>query len=247
MTGKFTTLSPNWNIPHVKAYTILALASDSSPVSFGYDNSLADDCRKRVEELINPEHPISWLRQVHGDRIVELPVNEKSVAVSETGLIEADGAYTSDKRTVCTVITADCLPVVFADQAGTRVGVAHAGRKGLQHGILFEMIKKIGIPVEKMHVWMGPGIAAESYPISAEIREEVLSLSPLYEPIFAYAGDGQYLMDLYEMARIQLVYHGIPGRNIDGAVWNTFLDKRFHSARRDKAQSGRMATMVWME
>ncbi|MDD4922323.1 MAG: peptidoglycan editing factor PgeF [Bacteroidales bacterium] len=249
MIHPFTTLSPSWSIPNVKAYTILAFSSDSSPVSFGYDNPLVADCRKKIEQLIKPAYPMLWLKQVHGNRVLELPFTEnKEIKDFFDPLnIEADGTYTFHRRTVCTIVTADCLPIVFASKDGTRVGVAHAGRKGLEKDIISEMIKKINIPADEIYVWIGPGIASESYPVSREIRDEVLSLSPAYESVFAEGETDQFLMDLYLVANIQLASHGIPKENIDGAAWNTYTDKRFHSARRDKAQSGRMATVVWME
>jgi len=174
-----------------------------------------------------------------------LPASD--TALSGSARLEADGAYTFRKRVVCSILTADCLPIVFADKAGTRVGVAHAGRRGLENGILSEMIRKINIPAESTYVWIGPGIAAESYPISREIREDVLALSSAYEQVFTEGEREQYYMDLYQVARIQLMSHHIPVENIDGAAWNTYVDKRFHSARRDKQDSGRMATVVWME
>jgi YfiH family protein len=231
----FSTLSPDWNIPNVSAHTILATDS----VSFSHDNLPARICRERLERLVGPEIPINWLRQVHGNRIVQLPFSDNEV--------EADGVFTFQKRTVCAVITADCLPIVFSDAKGTQVGVVHAGRRGLQNGIVSEMVGNFRAPAEELFAWIGPGIVAESYPISGAIREEVLALSASYEKLFTPGEQGQFYMDLYEMARMQLVGLGISRDRIGGASWDTFADNRFHSARRDKEQSGRMATVVWME
>jgi len=240
MTTFFTTLSPDWNIPNIKAYTVLAKGLDSSIVSFSHQNLFSIECRQKLEELVKPTYPINWLWQVHGNRIVELPVQSDV-------LIEADGGYTTNKRTVCAVITADCLPIVFSNQSGTQVGVVHAGRKGLQKDIILEMIKTFKDSIEEINVWLGPGIAAGSYPVSSEIREEVLAISLAYEKVFTKVEDGHYLMDLYEVAKMQLLSQGILKSRISGAEWNTFTDMRFHSARRDKDLSGRMATVVWIE
>jgi len=240
MNTFFTTVSPDWNIPNIKAHTFLAKGMDSSLVSFSHHDLLSFQCRQKLEEFAKPAYPVNWLLQVHGNRIVELP------AQSDV-LIEADGGFTSKKRTVCAVITADCLPIVFTNQYGTQVGVVHAGRKGLQKNIIMEMIKTFNDSVEEIYAWIGPGIAAGSYPVSSEIREEVLAISLAYEAVFTKEEDGHYLMDLYEVARMQLANLGILKSHISGAAWNTFTDKRFHSARRDKDQSGRMATVVWIE
>ena len=239
MTSFFSTLSPDWTIPNVKAYTILTSASDFSPVTFSHDNFQASHCREQLELLTKPLQPICWLRQVHGNRIVEMPVTGEN--------IEADGAFTHQKNIVCAIMTADCLPIIFSNQSGTQVGVVHAGRKGLQKGIISEMINTFDVAVEEIYAWIGPGIAAESYPISKEIKAEVLALSSSYEKVFSEGLNGQPLMDLYEVARMQLANHGIINDHISGASWDTFTDERFHSARRDKDKSGRMATIVWME
>lgn len=248
MNCAFNTLSPDWNIPNVKAYTILSTDSDFNAVTFSRDSLSGTICREKLEQFIKPASPVLWLRQVHGNRIVELPMPGGAGCVNaDLEEIEADGSFTLQKNVVCAILTADCLPIVFAGQAGSKVGVAHAGRKGLQNGIISDMFRKLETSADEIYVWIGPGIAAESYPISREIREEVLLLSPAYKSVFTKLDEGQYLMDLYKVAKMQLEWLGIPKDHISGAAWNTFPDRRFHSARRDKAQSGRMATVVWMK
>lgn len=240
MNTHFSTLSPSWDLPRVKAYTILAVDADLNSLSFGRFAPFDLGCRKRLEQLVKPDHATNWLLQVHGNRLVELPLSRQMD-------VEADGSYTFQKRTVCAVLTADCLPIVFSNLAGTQVGVVHAGRKGLQNGIVSTMVKAFQSPPTQILAWIGPGIAAESYPISPEIKAEVLALSTDYERLFKETDDGSFLMDLYEMARMQLGSCGLLKEHISGAAWNTFSDTRFHSARRDKDLSGRMATVVWMD
>lgn len=247
MIKNFNTISPDWNIPHVKVCTVLASASDFSLVTFNHDNPLGDQCKKHIEQLIQPCQPIIWLRQVHGKRIIQVPVKDSSGNVCSLMNPEADGVFTYNKRAVCAVITADCLPIAFSNKNGTQIGVVHAGRKGLQNGIITEMVKEFKIQPEEIFAWIGPGIAAESYRISSDIREEFLELSSAYESVFTDCGEGQYLMDLYEVARIQLEVNGLKKEHVSGGTWNTFSDKRFHSARRDKGLAGRMATIAWME
>jgi len=251
MIKNFNTISPDWNIPHVKVCTVLASASDFSLVTFNHDNPLGDQCKKNIEHLIQPCQPIIWLRQVHGKRIVQVPMKENITDSSGNDCylknLEADGVFTFNKRAVCAVITADCLPIAFSNRNGTQIGVVHAGRKGLQNGIITEMVKSFKVLPEEIFAWIGPGIAAESYRISREIREEFLALSSVYETVFTDCGEGQYLMDLYQVARIQLEINGFKKEHVSGGTWDTFSDKRFHSARRDNGQSGRMATLAWME
>lgn len=234
----FCTLSPKWDIPNVKAFTILKQANDASPISFSHDSKLGDSSREILSSYIKPASSVTWLRQVHGNEILELPVK---------GEPEADGSFTFQKGVVCAILTADCLPIVFSDCDGVKVGAVHAGRRGLQHGVISNMIRNLEIPADKIRVWIGPGIAAKSYLISKEIRKEFLDLSEEYASVFTKFDENQYYMDLYRVARMQLESHGILKDSIFGENWDTFSDERLHSARRDGAHSGRMATVVWME
>jgi YfiH family protein len=240
MSGRlssFKTLSPDWPIPKVHAYTLLAETVDGQPVSFSFHTALGAECRSILEASILPAEPITWLKQVHGDTILDLP---------QPGRPEADASWTTRKRTVCVVQTADCLPVVFARLDGRAVGVAHAGRRGIENGLLLKMAKQLGKPSELL-AWIGPGIAAESYPVSAEMKNHFLKRYPDWSFVFEEVTPGQYHMDLPRIAKLQLERAGLPQEQISGGIWNTFTDPIFHSARRDGEQSGRMATVVWME
>lgn len=237
MLSPFRTLSPEWSIPGIHACTILALAENDAPVSFSFHTPLGLECRNQLQEILSPAEPITWLKQVHGDAILELP---------QPGRPEADASWTSCKRTVCVVQTADCLPVVFAHQDGRTVGVAHAGRRGIENGLLEKMAKQLGNPSELL-AWIGPGIAAESYPVSREMRDHFLKHHPEWPHVFEEGAPGQFHMDLSRIARLQLERAGLPSGQISGGSWNTFTDPIFHSARRDEEQSGRMATVIWMD
>lgn len=234
MLPPFQSLSPEWNIPSVKACTLLANDLTGNPVSFSQHTSLGLECRDRLETMLGP---ISWIRQVHGETMVELPVE---------GRPEADACFTLRKNTVCAVLTADCLPVVFARNDGSAVAVVHAGRKGIELGLLPKMVHQLGSPSSLM-VWIGPGIAAESYPVSAEMRAHFLSIHPDWPHVFEERSSGQFHMDLYQIARLQLLNSGVPSEQISGAQWNTFTDPLLHSARRDGAYSGRLVTLAWLE
>jgi polyphenol oxidase len=233
----FKIVAPDWSLPGVHACTILATAIDGSPVSFSFHTNLGATCREKLQELLSPTEPITWLKQVHGDTILELP---------QLGRPEADATLTFRKNTVCVVQTADCLPVVFARNDGTAVGVVHAGRRGIELGLLEKMVHNIGNPSD-LNVWIGPGIAAESYPVSAEMRDHFNQHNPDWPFVFAEGVPGQFHMDLQQIARLQLLRSGILPEHLSGAAWNTFADPLLHSARRDGEHSGRMATLVWME
>jgi polyphenol oxidase len=237
MLAPFQTLTPDWSLPGVHACTILAAFEDGSPVSFSFHSNLGLECRTLLQELLLPAEPVTWLKQVHGDILLELP---------QPGRPEADATFTYQKNTVCVVQTADCLPVVFARKDGTAVGVVHAGRRGIEIELLEKMVHQLGNPTELL-VWIGPGIAAESYPVSADMRHHFLKNNPDWSFVFKEGAPGQFHMDLQQIARLQLLRSGILPENLSGAEWNTYTNPLLHSARRDGEHSGRMATLVWME
>jgi hypothetical protein len=234
----FRILTPAWNIPGVRAFTVLAVTESNQRITFDINTDQGETCRELLELSVQPRQPITWLRQVHGNKIVRLPAN---------GDPHADGSFTVEKGVVCEVITADCLPIVFADQAGKRVGIVHAGRRGLYLEIISRFVAVFGVPPDEIMVWIGPGVSRDNYVISKEIRDQFISLSDEYSSVFHQVRDAEYGMDLYQTAKIQLAGLGIPEKNISGAEWDTFSDDRFHSARRDKEKAGRMVTAVWME
>ncbi|HPT30609.1 MAG TPA: peptidoglycan editing factor PgeF [Prolixibacteraceae bacterium] len=238
MASDFQIIKPPWENPGVRAYLVTALSEDNERVTFDGQSCEGSKFRSLLEQKIHPLHPVSWIRQVHGNNIVRLPVDDHP---------EADGSFTTQKGVVCEVITADCLPIVFSDFAGTRVGIVHAGRRGLYLEIIARMVAVFGVPPGEIMVWIGPGISRENYVISKEICDQFLSLSSEYSSVFHQVRETEYGMDLYQTAKIQLSGLGIPQKNISGAEWDTFSDDRFHSARRNHEQAGRMATVVWME
>lgn len=237
MLAPFQLVTPGWSLPGVHACTILATSDDGHPVSFSFHTNVGLECRNLLEKLLLPAEPVTWLKQVHGDTLLELP---------QTGRPEADASWTSRKNTVCVVQTADCLPVVFARADGTAVGVVHAGRRGLEIGLLGKMVRQLGKASELL-AWIGPGIAAESYPVSQEMRDHFLTIHPSWPFVFNEGAPGQFHMDLYQIAKLQLQDAGLPPGQISSGNWNTYANPLFHSARRDGDQSGRMATLVWMD
>jgi polyphenol oxidase len=234
----YSSIGPRWSLSGVHIHTILTSDCLLAPVSFDWHSSFGISSRSKLYDLLDSGAPITWLHQVHGDRMVELPCS---------GSPEADGCFTSESGVVCAVLTADCLPVAFAHRNGSRVGMVHAGRKGLEQNILSKMVKTMGVPAEELMVWVGPGIAKDSYVISGEIRTAFLNDFPGCEEVFEPVGANQFQMDLYRIATWQLEAAGVLAVNIEVCGCDTFKDDRFHSARRDGAESGRMATLIWRD
>ncbi|MEZ5542458.1 MAG: peptidoglycan editing factor PgeF [Pseudomonadota bacterium] len=182
-----------------------------------------------------PGEPV-WLRQVHGVRVVE--------AGRDGVEPEADAAWTGRPGVVCAVLTADCLPVVFADRGARCVAVAHAGWRGLAAGVLEATVAQLPVPAADLVTWLGPAIGPAAFEVGAEVRDVFMAQDARAGAAFAPGADGRWYADLYGLARQRLAACGVPA--VQGGGWCTYSDAaRFYSYRRD-GTTGRMATLVWL-
>lgn len=176
-----------------------------------------------------------WLKQVHGVRVA---------GDGESTWQPADAAVTAKRGAACVIMTADCLPVVFCDRAGTRVAAAHAGWRGLAAGVLEATLQSMG--TQDVLAWMGPAIGPQAYEVGAEVREAFVGHSAEAAKAFLPGkAEGKWWCDLYGLARLRLEAAGV--MDIYGGGFCTFTDReRFFSFRRD-GETGRMATLIWLE
>jgi YfiH family protein len=143
------------------------------------------------------------------------------------------------------ILTADCLPVVFANEDGTEIGAAHAGWRGLAAGVLENTIAAMGSQPEKVIAWLGAAAGPQAYEIGAEVFDAFVSQDANAASAFVATRPGHWRVDLYALARQRLAKLGIT--RIHGGDLCTISDpQRFFSHRRD-ARTGRMATVVWMQ
>ncbi|HEY1991051.1 MAG TPA: peptidoglycan editing factor PgeF [Gammaproteobacteria bacterium] len=190
--------------------------------------------RSRLQQELGAAAP-RWLQQVHGIRVVQ-----DGGSVQEP----ADAAVTARRGTACAVMTADCLPVIFCDPAGSCVAAAHAGWRGLSAGVLEATLKAMG--TQDVLAWMGPAIGPQAYEVGAEVREAFVGHSAGAAKAFLPGkAEGKWWCDLYTLARQRLEAAGV--KAVYGGGSCTFTDReRFFSFRRD-GQCGRMATLIWLE
>ena len=178
-----------------------------------------------------------WLKQEHGVGVVD--------ASRHAGPVEADAAYTQDKGVVCTVMVADCMPVLLADEQGEAVAAAHAGWRGLSAGVIEATVGAMGLPAARLLAWLGPAIGPRVYEVGAEVREAFVAKDSRAEAAFAPTRPGHWNLDLYAVARQRLASLGIT--RVSGGDFCTHTDqKRFFSYRRDKAMQ-RMAAAIWLQ
>ena len=176
-----------------------------------------------------------WLTQVHGSTVVD--------ADSVTSAApEADGAVSRAAGMACAVLTADCLPVLFAARDGSAVGAAHAGWRGLAGGVLENTVAALGLAPDALLAWLGPAISQSAFEVGPEVRDAFTANDPSADDHFVPNARGRLQADLYGLARQRLNAMGVSA--VYGGGWCTLSDsERFFSYRRDPT-CGRMATLV---
>lgn len=179
----------------------------------------------------------AWLTQTHSTDVV---LAEPAVTA------EADALWTEQPGVACTIMTADCLPVLFCDRAGTRVAAAHAGWRGLLSGVLENTLQTLAVRPQDVLAWLGPAIGPQAFEVGAEVRTAFIEADVQAASAFVpSARAGHYLADIYLLARQRLQAQGVTA--IHGGGYCTFNDPlRFYSYRRD-GQTGRMASLIWLQ
>jgi polyphenol oxidase len=244
-------LEPDWPAPPgIRAAATLRAGGVSPPPwhALNLGDHVGDDparvaANRRLlgEALGLPEAP-AWLSQVHGREVLRL---EGATLPAER---VADGAVTGRPGRVLAVLTADCLPVLFCSADGRRIGVAHAGWRGLADGVLEATFAALGAPAAEVLAWIGPGIGAAAYEVGAEVRDACLAAWADAAESFAPGRPGRWQFDLAGLARRRLEALGLAA--VHGGQWCTYADPaRFYSHRRDGAAgpTGRMATLLWID
>lgn len=255
MTNAINLIEPSWAGPkQVKAFCTTrhggVSKSPFNTLNLGLnagDDSVDVLQNRSIVKAHLPTEPL-WLKQIHG-----VTVSTPTTRKTSTGKpFEADAAVTNIPNEVLAILTADCMPALFASKSGGVIGAAHAGWRGLSGGILEATLQAMlaispDLSPKDIVVWMGPAIG----PTAFEVGEDVLQafapqgqdiLSKAFTPI---AGSpGKYLANLYLLARERLRPLGI--EQIDGGDFCTFNDlERFFSYRRDK-ETGRFASLIWI-
>ena len=200
--------------------------------------SVAENRRRLADHL--PASPC-WLEQVHGTTLVDAA----GLGVAEVPV--ADGAFARAPGVVCAVMTADCLPVLLCDQAGSVVAAVHAGWRGMQAGILERAVEALAVPAVRLLAYLGPAIGPQAFEVGDEVRNAFLAAHQ--EAVAAFLPAPQppahkWLADIYLLARQSLRRAGVDA--IYGGGSCTVREaQHFFSYRRDGV-TGRMAALIWL-
>jgi YfiH family protein len=240
---------PDWPAPPgVRALSTLRgdARSGASKVPYGYFNlgdhvgdapaAVAENRRRLKAAAGLPGEPI-WLSQVHGIVVADL---DSPVAPGP-----ADAAIARGSAKVCAILTADCLPLVFATASGDTVAAAHAGWRGLAAGVIEATVHSMGSPPACVVAWLGPAIGPKHFEVGAEVRDAFLEGDAKAVEAFEPNARGRFMADLGLLARRRLQALGVS--RIYGGGECTFAQAdRYYSHRRDGI-SGRQATLIWRE
>jgi YfiH family protein len=200
--------------------------------------AVAHNRARLAQALALPATPL-WLTQTHGVQVVNAA---KQAAESRC---EADACHTDQPGAVCVVLTADCLPIVLCDRAGTHVAAVHAGWRGLAAGVIETAVAALGKSGAELMAWLGPAIGPAHFEVGEDVRECFLRHDPHAAQAFAGSPRGRYYADIYQLARLRLAQCDVA--SVWGGQYCTYGDtRRFYSYRRDGV-TGRMATLIWLE
>jgi YfiH family protein len=245
--GAESFLIPDWPAPaRVRAVqtTRIGGVGQGAYAGFNLATHVGDEAavvaanRAALKSALSLPAEPRWLEQVHGTLALQLPATDCNTA---------DASWTANADQVCVVMTADCLPVLFCDEAGECVATAHAGWRGLVDGVLEATVASMPVPPSRLIVWLGPAIGPQAFEVGAEVRMRFVAIDAAAAQHFVAAADnsGKFYADIYGLARDRLRRSGV--QRISGGGLCTVTDaSRFFSFRRDRV-CGRIASLVWLQ
>ncbi len=214
----------------VGAYATLNLGGN------GDNDAAVAENRRRVEAFL-PSPPV-WLDQVHGTTVANIAGESRRTAPV------ADAAVTREANVVLAVRVADCLPVLLAARDGGVIGIAHAGWRGLAHGVVENAVAAMSIPSSKIDAWLGPAIGPDAFEVGDDVFVAFTENDGAAAACFRAVHPGKWHADLYALARRRLEQTGV--RDVFGGGYCTCADDaRFYSYRRTR-ETGRMAAFLWI-
>ncbi len=253
-------LIPDWPAPaRVKSAITLRVGGcsrapfDSNNLALHVSDSAVDVQKNRnnlIAALALPGEPL-WLDQCHGTELAYVP--DYLIDQAPQQVVTADGSYSDKANTVCAILTADCLPVLFCNQSGSQVAAAHAGWRGLCGGILRKTVATFDESPQQVMAYLGPAIGPQIFEVGAEVLQAFLQgaqnthhQQAVRQAFKAVDGSvNKYLADLHALARAELRAFGV--NQIYGGNYCTYSDsERFYSFRRE-SKTGRNASLIWLQ
>lgn len=267
-------IRPDWPVPDTikSIYTTRQGGVSKAPFdSFNLATHVGDlledvlaNRQQLFEQACLPSEPI-WLDQQHTDIAIELDQSDLNTQVSHslshTPPI-ADASWTQCPGLVSVVMTADCLPILITNQAGTIVCAIHAGWKGLAKGVVSKTIQSFPAEIqrspEQLMAWIGPAISAQHFEVGQDVYDTFVNQDAANSSYFhakpplevslkasRQSVPEKYLADLPGLVKKEL--NGLGVSHVYGGNLCSFaLSEDFFSYRRS-GKTGRMASLIWIE
>ena len=244
-------LRPKWDIPeHVQSF----VSTRSGGVSAGLYTSLnlgtnvgdqPENVKQNREKIRAhlPNEPI-WLNQVHGT----------DISTDKVPIEQADGIVTERSNRVLSIMTADCLPLLFCDHTGDLLAACHGGWRGLSQGIVAKTVQQMLLEkrpddtkkyLAGISVYLGPCIGPQHFEVGIDVVEAFhhhgeLLIKDAFKSSLSHE---KCHANLFKIATIQCQLLGI--EKIFTEEICCFEEKDvFFSHRRDR-QTGRFASFLW--
>jgi polyphenol oxidase len=235
-------LIPDWPAPaNIKAFSTYKndqqqSAYGSLATHTGDELSIIATNRNTLIQSLNTTAEAQWLNQTHSNIVHH--------AQNIIATPNADACYTQENQLICTVLTADCVPILLCNLDGTEVASVHAGWRGLAQNIIQSSIKDFKCPPQQILAWIGPCISQPCYSVDQKLVTHFHSIDPNLSQYFKRSDNAQYHADLVGIAQYQLEACAIG--HITSSNLCTHSDKRFFSWRRGQC-SGRQASGIWIK
>lgn len=237
-----TLITPDWPAP-ANIKTVISTRpgghSTGAYASFNLAHHVDDDPqavtdnRQVLQQLLGLTQAPYWLVQSHTNKVVLAGATNN----------HADASYTRAIGLACVVMTADCLPVLITNSQGSQVAAIHAGWRGLAAGIIEQSIKTFN-QHDELLVYLGPAIGPSAFEVGEEVYQAFCAKNPLQQTAFKPASANKYYADLYSLATTILKQHDID--QIYGGEYCTYSQAGlFYSYRRDRGNTGRMASLIY--
>nr|WP_221235155.1 peptidoglycan editing factor PgeF [Sphingopyxis panaciterrulae] len=190
------------------------LASLNCGLGSGDDPALIAENRRRAADAVLPGAALAGVYQVHGRRCVTV-----DAATDLAARPEADALATRTPGILLGILTADCVPVLFADREAGVVAAAHAGWKGAIAGITdatLDAMEGLGARRGAIAAAIGPCIGRASYEVDAGFVERFVADDPANERFFAAGRPGHAMFDIAAYVAARLAAAGVTRIAIGG-------------------------------
>ena len=235
----------DWSVPaHVHAGTTTRSGGVSLPPfsDFNLAGHVGDEPdavagnRLQLRKQLNLPAEPAWLKQQHGNSVIEINTSVPA---------QADGGYTSTPGEICTVLTADCIPLLLCNDTGTEIAALHIGWRGLCKRIIQRGLSMFDAAPHELSAWIGPHISRENYEVGIDV---VRACSSIWEETHTAITPGcadHWYLDLGQLVKTELLQLGV--KDISSCRQCTYANEElFYSYRRDGV-TGRMANMIWID